>query len=562
MFTSHTLSASLRSGRLALTALAISLAAPLAAQAHFLFVVDGNQSKDGKVHVYFSEEAAADNPALLDKVLGATVWEANLHDDVVKAVKLSHEKGADSLVATPSDKATNAGVFHDYGVMSKGGAEPYLLRYCGRSQTIANRNGGKTIGDAALLPLEVVAQRTPDGFVVRTFWQGQPAEGIEVVVDGDKLPSQKEGVSNAQGEMALGKLEDGLYSIRAKKSLEEPGKLGDKEYKSIRIYSTNSLLIKPATPAAKPAATSGLPSLPKGITSFGGAIAGDVVYVYGGHAGGAHHYAKEDQSRELLALDLKQPTEWRVLGMGPERTGLAMVAVGDDIYRLGGFIAENTSAEAEVLKSSNDFARWDAANKTWAALPSLPEARSSLDAAVIGTTIYVVGGWDLNGGGKNATWHKTAWKYDVAAATPAWQEIAQPPFERRALSLAAFGGKLFVIGGMQNKGGPTTEVAIYDPQANAWSTGPALPGEAMEGFGNSSFAADGTLYVSVMSGKVYKLASGGDKWEQVHQLDKPRFFHRMLPTSDHRLVFVGGASMEKGKANETEVFELKGAGAQ
>lgn len=36
-------------------------------QAHFLWVVDANQSADGKVHVYFSEEAAPDNPALLEK---------------------------------------------------------------------------------------------------------------------------------------------------------------------------------------------------------------------------------------------------------------------------------------------------------------------------------------------------------------------------------------------------------------------------------------------------------------------------------------------------------------
>ncbi|MBA4031902.1 MAG: hypothetical protein C0478_13570 [Planctomyces sp.] len=536
---------------------AVAAMLPLVAQAHFLFVVDGNQSKDGKVHVYFSEEAAADNPALLDKVLGATVWEANLHDDVVKAVKLAHEKGADSLVATPSEKATNAGVFHDYGVMSKGGAEPYLLRYCGRSQTIANRNGGKTINDAALLPLEVVAQRTPEGFVVRTFWQGQPAEGIEVVVDSDKLPSQKEGVSNEQGEIALGKLEDGLYSLRAKKSLDEPGKLGDKEYKSIRIYSTNSLLIKPATPAAKPAATSALPALPKGITSFGGAIVGDVVYVYGGHMGGAHHYAKGELSTELWSLDLKNPSQWQVLGSGPERAGLTMVAVGNDVYRLGGFAAENAVGEDDILKSSNDFARWDAASKSWVALPSLPEGRSSLDAVSLGSTIYAIGGWELKGSGSSAQWHTTAWKFDVAAPTPAWTEIAAPPFQRRALSAAVHNGKIYVIGGMQNKGGPTTKVAIYDPAANTWGDGPELPGKGMEGFGSSSFASGGDLYVSVMSGKVYKLTADGANWEQVHQLKQPRFFHRMLPTNDHKLVFVGGASMENGKADQVEIFELK-----
>ncbi len=557
MLTRSFLFAGLRSGGIALATLAMNLAVPLIAQAHFLWVVDANQSADGKVHVYFSEEAAPDNPALLEKILGAKLWEANLHNDVVKVSPLKFEKGANSLEATFSPKSTNAGVFLDYGVMSKGGAEPYLLRYCGRSQTIANRKGGKVIGDAAVLPLEVVAERSGDGFLLRTFWQGQPAEGIEVTVDGGDLSASKEGVSNAQGELALGTLANGLYSIRVKKVLEEPGKLGDKEYKSIRIYSTTSLLIKPPAEVTQPAVSKALPELPRGITSFGGAVVGDVVYVYGGHAGGAHHYAKEDQSRELLALNVKQPSEWKVIGEGPERTGLAMVAVGNDLYRMGGFIADNGKEEKEVLKSTSDFARWDAASKQWIELPALPEPRSSLDAAVIGKTIYVVGGWNLNGGGKEAQWHETAWKCDVSANPPVWQPIANPPFLRRALSLAEHQGKLYVIGGMKNQGGPTTEVAIYDPATNSWSSGPALPGDGMEGFGNSAFAINQNLFVSVMSGKVYKLSADGSQWDLVHQLEKPRFFHRMLPISQHQLVFVGGASMESGKAKTTEVFEVK-----
>ena len=39
--------------------------------------------------------------------------------------------------------------------------------------------------------------------------------------------------------------------------------------------------------------------LPQGITSFGAAILDDVLYVYGGHKGRAHHYHKSGQVNEL-----------------------------------------------------------------------------------------------------------------------------------------------------------------------------------------------------------------------------------------------------------------------
>jgi hypothetical protein len=54
-----------------------------------------------------------------------------------------------------------------------------------------------------------------------------------------------------------------------------------------------------------------------------------------------------------------------------------------------------------------------------------------------------------------------------------------------------------------------------------------------------------------------RLTDDGSKWDVVGQMAHPRFFHRMLPTHDGRLLIVGGASMESGKIRALELLTLK-----
>ena len=109
---------------------------------------------------------------------------------------------------------------------------------------------------------------------------------------------------------------------------------------------------------------------------------------------------------------------------------------------------------------------------------------------------------------------------------------------------------------MQEKGGPTTKAAVYDPATKTWSEAPALPGEGMEGFGTSAFAVGGHLYVSTISGQLLRLAADGSAWEKVKQLEHERFFHRMLPVAENQLIFLGGASMTVGKFSEVDLITI------
>ncbi|MCA9073032.1 MAG: hypothetical protein KDA84_29120, partial [Planctomycetaceae bacterium] len=226
------------------------------------------------------------------------------------------------------------------------------------------------------------------------------------------------------------------------------------------------------------------------------------------------------------------------------------------LYRIGGFAARNKKGADQDLWSESHVACFDTAQGSWQSLAPLPEPRSSHDAIVLGDRIYVAGGWQLMGG-KDSEFHKTALMLDLSAESPQWQELPPPPFRRRALALGTLGGKVYVIGGMQDAGEPTTQVAIFDPQTSEWSSGPSLNGSPMEGFGPAACSLDEALYVSTYAGNVQRLTEGAESWETVCQLKNPRFFHRMLPLGSGQLLMIGGASMETGKYKSLEAVSLE-----
>lgn len=300
----------------------------------------------------------------------------------------------------------------------------------------------------------------------------------------------------------------------------------------------------------KPAAGPALPKLPEAITSFGAAVAGDALYVYGGHTGGAHRYSKENLSLRFSRLKLDAPSEWESLPVGPGLQGSALVAHQGKLYRVGGASALNAADQKEQLISYADFDRFDPATKQWTKLAPLPEPRSSHDAVVVGDLLYVVGGWNLASKHDANTWYDTAWVADLTQEKPEWKELPKQPFKRRALAAAAVDGKVYAIGGMSEQG-PSLDVHIYDPKSQSWSEGTKVPPMAaegpmghipgMNGFGCAAFNSGNKLYLSTMDGTVFQLSADGKTWNGVAKLEKPRFFHRLLPYGNQLLAIAGAA---------------------
>ncbi|WP_425616425.1 DUF3386 family protein [Anatilimnocola sp. NA78] len=317
-------------------------------------------------------------------------------------------------------------------------------------------------------------------------------------------------------------------------------------------FSNHKLLgeVPVSTTAATPLTSDKLPPLKTGVTSAGAAIADGHLYLYGGHMGAAHDYSADQQTGKMLRVNLAKPTEWEEVGSGPKRTGLALVSHKGQIYRIGGWESKNANGDKWVLHSSKDFARFDPKSGKWTDLAPLPTGRSSHDAAVIGDHLYVVGGWELTGEG-DGSWHETALVCDLSQAQPEWKETGKPPFMRRALAVAGYRGKLYVLGGMTDSNEMTGAVSVYDPATKTWSEGPALPGKGMETFGPSAFGADHGLFATTGNGTVHRLADDGKTWAKAGELKHPRFFHRLVIADDGGVVAVAGTT-RGGKVLETE----------
>lgn len=298
-----------------------------------------------------------------------------------------------------------------------------------------------------------------------------------------------------------------------------------------------------------------LADCPVAVTSFGAAVCDGYLYVYGGNKGEAHTYSAEGQNNEFLRVKLASGSSWEKLGEVPRRQGNALVAHGGKIYRVGGFEAINKlDSDYENIVSTTDFAVYDPKSSVWTDLTPLPEPRSSFDAVVAGDTLYVVGGWALNGERDESKWHGTAWKMDLSADKLEWQSIAAPA-ERRANSLAELDGKIYLIGGMGENARPTTTVRVYDPKTDQWTEGPNLPGQPMDGFGSSAFNVGGRLIVSTFGGQVVQLSEDGKQWEKVDQLEPGRFFHRLVALDDSRFAILGGTSPGSDKQSSVLIVD-------
>jgi N-acetylneuraminic acid mutarotase len=171
----------------------------------------------------------------------------------------------------------------------------------------------------------------------------------------------------------------------------------------------------------------------------------------------------------------------------------------------------------------------------------MPEGRSSHDAVVLSDALYVAGGWQMNGAGKESAWHKSALVLDLKKTPLKWETIEQP-FQRRALTMAAHNGKIYVIAGLNAQGTAERTVNIFDPSSKSWSKAADIPEGAMNGFTPAACSCDGRLYLSPADGKVYRLTEKGDAWEEVAALKQARVVHRMVPIGKASMLVLGGSS--------------------
>lgn len=310
--------------RLTVLFLAVQLAP---ADAHFIWLRPVPEKQGTVVQVYFGEEAAADDPALLARlkslqVLRVTSREApkpigiKLNDKSLSAT-VNDYRGRSLFIAT-----------HDLGVFERG-ESIFRLKYYAKGGPAVTHSSWQRINCTEHLRLDVVPSFEEGNVTVAVRFDGKPVAGVEVKAAGPGLDDFG-GTTNDRGEATFKMADAGVYSIRARHIEATAGELDGKSYPETRHYSTVAVDV----PELPPYVTSRtIAMVPQEITSFGAAITDGFLYTYGGHTGDAHSYSREEQANTLMRMDLRTG-KWKALAKGPNLQGLALVTRKGRLYAL------------------------------------------------------------------------------------------------------------------------------------------------------------------------------------------------------------------------------------
>lgn len=523
--------------RILSTVLLMALA-PVAARAHFVFVVPDNNGSTAKA--FISEDLEPDEDVPADLVAGARL---SLKDPSGQETPLTLTKGTHAYsLAIPGHGPRVVHGIAPLGVEARG-TKPFRLVY--HPKTIL----GDAFDSSANLGKEASYEIVPVGKVGAVQFQilagGKPAGGDEVTV---VLPDgkQQKAKTDNEGKTAVF-TQTGRYGVWGRHVEAGAGEVDGKHYDETRHYPTLVADIGTAAAVAKaPVVADDTPKaetfgnkLPEAVASFGAVASDGWLYVYGGHTARTHSYSTDAISGHFHRLKLGvADAKWEALPDGPKLQGMNLAAYEGKVYRVGGMEPQNKPGTKADNYSTADVARFDPAVGKWEALPPLPETRSSHDVAVVDGKLYVIGGWSMHGAEGGNTWLKTMAVLDLKAERPEWKSVPQA-LERRALIVAVLDSKIYVIGGFNEDDEPSRKVDIYDTATGTWSSGPELPGKDMNGFAPAACTLEGRIYASVGDGSFLRLRADGSAWEKIAK-STPRIVHRLAPSGSQVLIF-GGA---------------------
>lgn len=535
--------------------------------AHFLWVKTIEQDGKPQAFLFFGENTSDEAYHMPESLLKTQLWHRGKDGKRVE-LKTEHLETDDRVGLVAPVEAISPCVVETtktYGIYGKA-----LLTYYAKHISAATTDELNAAGASKDLKLDIIPRIDGKNLQLTVLWDGKPLPQANVAIHaGDDEPTEKETNDKGQVEFPYEADKDiGVLANFIEK--DATGKHDGKDYTSVMNYASLTLgkskAAKGESKGEEKSAdadksektakgTSALTPLPEPVSSFGAAASDGWLYVYSGHTGGEHEHSAKNLSQNFRRIKLDGTGEWEELPMQQPLQGLALVAHGGKLYRIGGLNARNaTTDEDEDLHSSADFTVFDPASSKWESLAPLPAPRSSHNAVVIDGKLYVAGGWHLHGKSPG-DWQPDALVFDFAKPEAGWQKLPQPPFKRRAIAIGNWQGKLVVIGGMNEKGRVSPLVDIYDPKSNTWTEGPKLPGSGLMAFGGAACDINGEIYVTGLKGVVYRLNEDGSQWEEATRMATGRFFHQMVPAADGRLFAIGGASRE-GHLEDIEAIEL------
>ena len=195
-----------------------------------------------------------------------------------------------------------------------------------------------------------------------------------------------------------------------------------------------------------------------GVEGMSVASVGNKIYAAVGFDGG--------DGATMRIYDIAKDA-WSTGAAAPDATSEgAGVAHGGLFYSIGGRILFGTPRP--------DIWAYDPTTDAWnAALTPMSTGRTGLAVAVVGNSIYAIGGRTFTGGpcsGSGFAELASVERYDIN--TDVWTPVASLPSARSDLAAATVGGKIYVFGGCRGPGTILADVDVYNPVTNTWSTAP------------------------------------------------------------------------------------------
>ena len=230
-----------RNGKLLTAALALMIGLVADARAHFLFIRVGPMAESGRsAEVFFSEQAEAGDPKLIDKIVGAELW---LQTKPNTFTPLTVRKGNDRLRATvpPGGSLSVVGVC-EYGVLARPKQPAFLLRYfpkavAGKPEEV--NAFGRFVAEPKTKParLEIMPTFENNRVKLVALREGKAVPSLVFTTVSSDL-TNTEVTADKDGNAFWTPSAPGRYSVYVKEVLKTPGEHAGKSYDEIRDFAT------------------------------------------------------------------------------------------------------------------------------------------------------------------------------------------------------------------------------------------------------------------------------------------------------------------------------------
>ena len=157
--------------------------------------------------------------------------------------------------------------------------------------------------------------------------------------------------------------------------------------------------------------------------------------------------------------------------------------IGTDVFLAGGYTGGSGGGQTFAV---NNVWRYDTVANTWHALPNLPSARGGGALVALNGLLHYMGGSDITRNDR-----AEHWSLDVAGGATEWTTRAPLVTVRNHVGGVALDGKIWLVGGQQDQDAdevPQPALEVYDPATNAWTSRASMP------FGRSHIAAATTVW--------------------------------------------------------------------